>query len=95
MRLLELDPKWINHKGRSGVGIRFNDPKYSGVVRVLFSNPIDGGPALPDDEEIPSNNGGARWTRTGTNFDVLTIHPSINGEPGLSHFTVTDGKINL
>lgn len=93
MRLTELHPKWINHEGRLGVGIKFDDPKCGHGVRLLFENPIDGGDPLPNDESLSANNGGERWLREGTDFETLTIRPSIDGSPECSHFHVTNGAI--
>lgn len=89
MRLVDLDPKWINRGDRTGIGIRFNDPNSNGAkgaFRVYFSNPTDGGPPLYT---------GNLWRREGNDFESLTLSPSINGEPGLSHFNVSNGNITF
>ena len=97
MRLVDLRPRWINHGDRKGVGIRFDNPLGTGGwVRVLFENPLDGGPALPNDDEIPSNNSGNRWRRSGDTFETLSLSPSIdetNGgaNPGW-HGHITNGE---
>ncbi len=55
-RLIEFDPKWIDHAGRRGLGLDMRAPLQPNVenesdrpVRlwVLFANPLDGGPAFP------------------------------------------------
>jgi hypothetical protein len=47
-------------------------------IAVLFENPLDGGLKHPDDPSIVGNNSGRRWTRSGTTFDDLTLHPSVD-----------------
>lgn len=97
MKLIECEPAWINHEGRVGVGMRFvlpPGPWKACMVRILFENPLDGGPPLPNDDAHPTNNGGSRWTRIGTDFDHLTISPSINGGSGEWHGGVTNGEVD-
>lgn len=85
MRLVDLDPVWIERDDRV-VGVRFvcpiNDgdgPHYEGhSVCVLFANPPDGSAAHPDDSGCPGNSGGLRWQRSGATFDDLTLSPSVN-----------------
>lgn len=85
MRLVDLDPIWIEHHGRI-VGIRFICPINDGdgphqeghSVCVLFDNPPDGGPKHPDDASVPGNSKGRRWIRSGATFDDLTLSPSVN-----------------
>lgn len=94
MRLVDLKPAWINtDDGRTGVGIRFDNPRGRGKVRLLFNNPLDGGAPLANDESLPANNGGERWTRHGSDFASLSITPSIDEGPGGWHGFVTDGHI--
>lgn len=93
-RLVELNPSWISALERIGVGIRFDNPRGVGTVRVLFSNPLDGGPPLPNDEHYPSNNAGVRWLRLGETFDQLTVRPSIKeDDDGGWHGRVTAGEV--
>lgn len=101
MRLTELDPQWINHGDRKGVGVRFWNPLRTrpdgssrGMVRVLFANPIDGGPPLPNDDSIASNNDGCRWQRSGDTFETLTLSPSIDEGEGGWHGFVTNGGVS-
>lgn len=85
MRLVDLDPVWIERGGR-GVGVRFICPINDGAgphheghsVAVLFENPSDGGPAHPNDEQCTGNNRGRRWWRTGSTFQELTLSPSLD-----------------
>lgn len=96
MKLIDLNPRWIGTEdGRAGVGIRFTDPRVGCGVRILFSNPLDGGEPLPNDERVPANNRGERWLREGDDFATLTIRPSIDGSPEASHLTVTAGEIHF
>ena len=103
-RLSALDPEWLEVGGRI-VGITFTCPVCSrwgsqpvGAhnVGVLFSNPPDGGPAAPNDENIIANYKGKRWTRTGTTFDDLSIAPSIDctgSDPMCWHGHVLNGVV--
>ena len=100
MKLVECDPKWINLGERRGVGIRFllpAGPWSSTGVRILFENPLDGGPTLTADEAsasgIQCHNSGNRWTRVGDDFATLTITPSINFGSGGWHGGVTNGDV--
>lgn len=85
MKLLNLEPTWIERHGRI-VGVRFICPVNDGTgphaeghsVAVLFANPPDGGAAHPDDASCVGNNAGRRWTRTGSTFDGMTLSPSID-----------------
>lgn len=47
MRLVDLDPSWIDHGDRRGIGVRFRcmTGHCKGYLWILFANPIDGGPA--------------------------------------------------
>lgn len=101
INLTRLDPTWIRRDGRI-VGVRFKCPtcsrwgaNFEGIhsVGVLFTNPPDGGPALPNDETIASNNDGQRWTRTGDTFESLTLTPSIDGGEGEWHGYVQAGIV--
>ena len=82
MRLVDLEPVWIERRGRV-VGIRFicpiNDdtgPHRKGhQITVLFVNPVDGGIAHPDDPGCPGNNKGNRWSRYHSHHR-LTVPPS-------------------
>lgn len=103
--LQALEPEWIEVGGRI-VGVLFSCPACSRwgadlvgahMVGVLFANPPDGGPAHPDDENAVANNGGRRWSRSGSTFDDLTITPSIDltarGAVGEWHGFVTAGHV--
>ena len=84
MKLIDLDPRWVNAGGpgvtkdgkpvpiRIGVGISFDCPCGCEIrVYVDFSNPIDGlGPASRQAESHS-------WNRTGNTFETLTLTPSI------------------
>lgn len=47
LRLIDLDPQWINHGERRGLGVRFRcmAGHCEGYQWILFANPLDGGPA--------------------------------------------------
>lgn len=101
MRLVDCDPKWIDFGERRGVGIRFllpAGPWRSTGVRLLFANPLDGGPPLTATEAastgIRCDNGGNRWERYGDDFTTLTISPSINFGSGGWHGNVSNGQVD-
>lgn len=85
MRLIDLHATWINRGGRV-VGVRFTCPVNDGSgphadghsVCVLFANPVDGGPAHPNDDSCPGNSKGRRWQRIGNTFETLSLHPSVD-----------------
>jgi hypothetical protein len=88
-RLAALAPEWIVRDGRE-VGISFACPVCSQwgaelagahAVSVLFVNPVDGGMPLDADPAARGDNGGKRWTRTGSTFADLSLSPSINVGP--------------
>lgn len=111
MRLIELHPAWIGAGGpgifnadntpampRSGIGLMFDCPKGCPcdsedhrVERhfVAFANPLDGGP--------PFEPGRPMWTRTGDDFETLTLAPSIHSviEKGGCgwHGFITNGEV--
>ena len=89
MRLADLDPGWFStESGRRGQGIHFLCPHCKNThIIVLFSNPIDGGPASIGEDLCKP-----RWLRTGDTFDTLTISPSINS-PGHWHGWVKNGEV--
>jgi hypothetical protein len=60
MKLTTLNPSWIDHGDRKGIGIAFDcmvgSHQFQGksvpcTIRnwILFANPLDGGPAWPGD----------------------------------------------
>ncbi len=105
MNLADLNPRWVGAGGtgisdvdgnpiheRHGIGMTFDCPCGKCGVRgyVAFSNPNDGYPPVLDPGE-PS------WSRTGFNFESLTLTPSIHrvkekGGCGWHGF-ITGGKI--
>lgn len=95
---MECDPRWIDFGDRRGVGLRFilpPGPWKSTGIRVLFANPLDGGPPLTraEGERLNCDNTGQRWTRVGTELSALTVTPSINAGRGNWHGNVTDGNV--
>jgi len=104
MRLTDLHPRWIASGGegvtdadgrpvprREGIGVSFDCPcSTCGLLCfVPFDNPLDGGPPITPDHAL--------WTRTGEDFDHLSLTPSIlrNRErDGCGwHGYVTDGEV--
>jgi|SRR5271155_4039559 len=76
MRLLDQDPRWLTTGYlRHGMGVSFRCPHCDTRLAVWFVNPLDGG--LPIDTETHA---GQRWTRSGADFDTLTLFPSINAK---------------
>lgn len=86
MKLVDLEPVWIERPFGRVVGVRFICPKDDGAgphreghsVCVLFTNPLDGAAAHPDDSTVPGNSKGRRWQRSGTTFDDLSLSPSVD-----------------
>lgn len=70
---------------------------------ILFANPLDGGAAWPGDSEellqlvYPDDHwnigscGTDRWTRTGDNFESLSMTPSVNAH-SCGHLWLTAGE---
>jgi hypothetical protein len=90
VRLVDLEPKWIDRNGRTGLGVIFNCMigHCCGRIRIYFTNPLDGGPAWPVDDQNSH-----RWTRTGDSFETLSMTPSVNADV-CGHLTLTDGVFN-
>lgn len=77
-RLVDADPAYISHDGRSGMGVIFECPIHEDCwIGVPFSNPLDGGLG------VSWLRGGAMWNRNGGSFADMTLTPSIHvlGEP--------------
>ena len=106
VRLVTLDPKWIDHGDRCGLGISFNcmTSHCKGRQWILFKNPLDGGPAYEGtctklmaemiaDEEWTGRDRGCgtiRWQRDGESFESLSLSPSVNAHD-CGHHTLTNG----
>lgn len=104
MRLTDLHPQFFGAGGpgishadgspvplREGVGLLFDCPCGCAMpCAVMFTNPLDGGPALTEDERH-------FWSRTGDTFETLTLTPSILRSPDKGgcgwHGYITDGVI--
>jgi hypothetical protein len=82
MKLIELEPRWVNAGGdgirdaagqpvpaRQGIGLTFTCPCCQWRHYVPFANPLDGGPAHDPSRPV--------WDREGETFDRLTLRPSI------------------
>lgn len=106
MRLVDLEPRWWADAGRRGQGLTFICPHCRSVrLGVAFTNPLDGGPphrlALDDQlrfvhgaeySENP-NDAEACWTRTGEDFETLTLAPSVDASrSGHWHGVIQDGE---
>ena len=102
MKLIDLNPRWVRAGGpgittrdrkpvpeRLGVGVSFDCPCGCGIrVYVDLQNPLDGGG--------PHETAAPKWTRTGTDFETLTLSPSIQRSDLYGcgwHGFVTDGDI--
>lgn len=105
MKLTDLHPRWVGAGGdgitdntgkpvpeRTGIGVSFDCPcgKCGYLCFVPFQNPIDGGP--------PTITSYPLWTRTGDDFDTLTLTPSIlrateRGGCGWHGF-ITNGEVS-
>jgi Family of unknown function (DUF6527) len=104
MKLTDLNPRWCGHGGegvtyggkpiplRERVGFTFNCPcGCEDRVYVPFANPEDG--------QGPLKSGNPTWQRTGTDFETLTVHPSIlrravPGFPCTWHGWVKNGEVS-
>jgi hypothetical protein len=105
IRLVDLNPAWIDQEGRKGLGVAYDCILKHCKLRIwtLFANPLDGGPAyvgnsralildLKGDEDAWNiiGCGDFRWTRKGDTFETLSMTPSVDAyEHG--HKTLTDG----
>lgn len=111
MKLTELHPQWIGAGGdgiynadmtpaplRHGIGLLFDCPKGClsdiedrGVERhyVSLANPLDGGAPFEANRSL--------WTRTGEDFETLTLTPRIHSvvEKGGCgwHGWITNGEV--
>lgn len=68
--LTRLHPRFVGQlRPNSGETLQFDCPACgpSHTLNAPFTNPIDGGPAM----------GNSIWAREGTEFDALTLRPSI------------------
>lgn len=101
IKLTDLNPRFVGAGGdgvtnaetgepvpeRHGVGITFDCPcgKCGERTTIIFSNPIDGGKDY--------GAGNPTWHRTGENFEILTLNPSIQRMGGCGwHGFLTDGE---
>lgn len=103
MKLTELNPRWcldadiwvcgtlVHDENRNGMGLTFQCPCCVGTTRatrlgIFFDNPVDGKPAT-DDSPL-------RWTRSGDDFDSLTLIPSVDvSKSGHWHGYITNGNV--
>ena len=77
MRLLDFNPRWLAvSRDRHGMGVSFRCPHCSLLrLAVWFENPLDGMAAID-----PTIHKGPLWSRSGQNFETLTLVPSIDAE---------------
>ena len=94
MRLVDLEPMWTEtgpentiDPNRTGIGVVFNCPcGCKSYIGVMFSNPLDGKQAFPDNR--------VKWKREGESFEDLTLTPSIRLLSGCKwHGFVTKGEL--
>lgn len=111
--LAERAPAWIHFKDRGGLGLVLDcltGPMCvmcggHGRLWVLFSNPLDGGPAYAGDafgliwdlvgeagldSRMHRGCGGNRWLREGEDLETLSLRPSLNAHE-CGHLTLTRG----
>lgn len=82
-RLADLFGEWVHDRDGRRVGVKFICPTCPAVegaptITVLFSNPPDGGPPVPPGSQLPGENDGRRWQRTGDTLETLTLSPSVD-----------------
>lgn len=94
MKLTDFSPEWITQK-RCVVGVSFQCPHCRETrLCVLFLNNPDGSASVPKGSDLPGENWGNRWARSGLTFDDLTLHPSIDATgAGHWHGTIIDGVL--
>lgn len=110
MRLTELIPHWWGDGTGRELGITFLCPHCRTVrLGIAFANPIDGGPPSPivtstgmphiirdhiheaRTFDVPP---GHLWQRTGSDFETLTLSPSVDASAaGHWHGSVTAGEV--
>lgn len=100
MRLIELDPKWIEKDGKR-IGFTFRSPTDPKWRQSCFENP----PArreqwelFEDDDDVQGCNPDAHWAIAGgldaAAFETMTVTPSLDGSAGgLWHGHITNGEI--
>lgn len=86
MRLLDLDPQWIDREweDRKKIGLEFKCIHCEERLKIFFSNPLDGGTPKGADP---------RWQVThGWEFRDLSLYPSIDWM-GHMHVSVDHGEV--
>lgn len=99
MKLIDLNPRWVGlHNWCSDsqyyIGLSFDSPRNPGQrLAVLFYPALD-----PDDlasiyhlgDPFPD---ARKWDRTGTNFETLTLSPSLDFSPNEWHGSIINGEL--
>jgi hypothetical protein len=57
------------------MGLSFRCPHCERRLAVWFENPVDGGPSID-----PATHRGPLWKRSGDDFDLLTLTPTIDAK---------------
>ncbi len=99
-RLADLDPEFLRHEGRTLVGVALDQAQ-----SMWFECPVCpsghhvfvsfAGRGLPDDQGSQNRDGKpSRWQVSGTGFDDLTLHPSVDCTPACPwHGWIKNGVI--
>lgn len=90
--LTELNPKWIG-SGGEGISDKDGNPvPFKQESALEFDCPCGCGARILI--TVLEGFGGSHWTKTGNDFNDITLKPSIQRTTGCKlHFFVTDGKI--
>lgn len=101
MRLTDLDPRWLTHKGER-IGFVFRSPTSKRFWQTCFFAPTHRNiqdaaveAELGEDEVVQLCNPTQMWRITaGSEFADMSIQPSIDGSAGgLWHGHITNGEI--
>ena len=89
MRLIDLNPEWVDvkHYDRKGTGVKFDCPCGCGNrLHLKFENPLDGEGRIKNSHYV--------WRRTGDIFETLSLYPSICRKCGCGwKGHLTDGEL--
>lgn len=97
MKLTDLNPRWTGFPyGSIRFGVTFDCPHCKTQrIGVMFSNPID--PERWIERGVTMPQAQCKWTRSGENFDTLTLTPSIDSSQidfgGHWHGFITNGEV--
>ena len=101
MKLIDLEPRWLEHKGER-IGFAFRSPTAKRFWQTVFFAPTHRNiqdlvteRELGEDAVVQLCNEKAMWRIVGgDSFENLTIKPSVDGSAGgLWHGHITNGEI--